>query len=227
MNLSPELEKPTTDLVTLAAEVRAITSHEELEGANAMIQDIKAMQKQINDFFDPHVKRAHEAHKALTMDRQKFLGPLIHAEGQLKTVANRFILMERQKAEEERQRLEAEARAVEEQRRKVEAERMRKEAEKLRKAGEAEASKALQAEAKAVVAAPIHVVVDAPAAPPLPKGMTPTVRWGFKVVDITRVPLEYLIVNEEMVARIASAMKERMSIPGLEAVKIEGIASRK
>ncbi len=226
MNLSVELEASTTDLVTLAKQA-SITCQEELDGANALLQDVKAMQKQILNFFNPHVARANEAHKALTMDRAKFLEPLLLAEEQLKDVSKKYLDVQRQKAEAERARLEEKARKKEEARRKVEAEHMREEAEQLRKAGQAKAAKAVEAEAKAIVAAPIQFFEPVyVAAPVVPKGMTVTVRWGYKVVDFSKIPSEYLEVNDKLLSKVAAAMKDRLSIPGIEAVKIDGISSR-
>lgn len=226
MNLDPALASTTTDLVSLAGEIRAISSQAELDGAKALLDDLGAMKQQIAGFFAPHKANAHKAHKMLCDDENRFLKPLDLAERQIRSASSVYLLAEQRKADAERQRLEAEARAKEEARRKAEAEALEAEAKRLAKRGKTEEVQVLREEAKAKLAEPVFVHVEAPPTPALPKGMSQTVRWGYRVVDFSKVPDEYKIENDAMLKRVAAAMKDRLSIPGIEAVKIDGIALR-
>ncbi len=237
MNLDPALASTTTDLVSLAGEIRAISSQAELDGCQLMIQDIKAMKAKIHEVFDPHVDeahaiatKAHNHHRSLAGKRNLILAPLDAAEGRLKLFSSDFIIAEKEKIEAERARLLKIAQEKEEARRKAEADRLEAEAAALRKKGQAEAAAEAKQEAKQLLAQPVFVQLDEddlPETPVLPKGMSQTVRYKAHVVDFALLPDKWKIADQKELDKAAQAMKERLAIPGVVAVKIDGIASRR
>lgn len=98
---------------------------------------------------------------------------------------------------EERKRLAAEAVKA-----KAAADRAALEAEKRRQA-------ALEA-----AAAPTSVA----AAVPKVSGMTERTRWHFKIIDATKLPLQYTLTipNESLLQDVATRLKEKASVPGVE-----------
>lgn len=50
-----------------------------------------------------------------------------------------------------------------------------------------------------------------------------TYRWGFELEDITKVPLEYLVLNEVLVRKLIVASSGAMKIPGIKNIKTESL----
>ena len=74
-----------------------------------------------------------------------------------------------------------------------------------------------------------EVSVAAPIVAPkteTPTGISYKTVWDFKVVDATKVPREYLIVNEQMLRKFAGATKGKIAVPGVEFTSRKEVASR-
>lgn len=201
MNLSTEIETTKTDILAAATGLQVIETAADLADATAILQDLKAMQKRIGDFFDPHVKRAHEAHKALTQDRAKFLEPLEQAEGQIKTLCGNYELFQKKAREAAQRQLEESARKDEQERRAAQAEELK--------------AQGHTAEASAVLAEPVHVAVVAPPVSVKPSGLTSRTVWKYEVVSADLLPREYMIPDEKAISGVVRSMKGKTSIPGV------------
>lgn len=135
------------NLVIRQANALVIASDEDYEEAGAFLNHvIVAGRKQVEDFFAPHVKRAFEAHRALTSDRAKHLEPWEEAERIVKERRVTYFRAQEEKRQAEQRERERQARALEEERKRQEAE-----AERQRAAAEAERVRA-EAEARRVAA---------------------------------------------------------------------------
>jgi cell wall assembly regulator SMI1 len=121
-----------------------VTTTAQYEEAGAKLQAIKALSKKLDETFDPHIKRAFEAHRGLVAEKKTHQSPLQTAEALIK----RAMLGYQQ--DEERKRLELEAKAQEEARK--EREKLEAQAAKLAAAGKVEKAEAKMATAAAVVA---------------------------------------------------------------------------
>jgi hypothetical protein len=121
--------------------------------ADNTVKDLDLMIKEVSDFFDPLVKKAHEAHKALTGKRGEVIKPLedakIYLVNQVKTYQRKL-----------KEAAEAEARRLAEIARKEEEERRLAEAEQAMADGNEEEANAILEEP--VYVAPVRAQVETP-----------------------------------------------------------------
>lgn len=198
-----------------------IQTADQYSAAGERLKAIKGLMAKVMETFAPHIKRAHDAHKALVAEKDAHLAPLLQAESILK----RGVLTYQQEAE--RIRREQEARAQEEARK--ERERLERQAAAAEAKGRAEKAEALRTTAAAVVA-PILPVVT-------PKISGVSVRTSFKaqVVDLPAlvkgiaagiVPINAICADMAFLNNQARAMKETLNYPGVKVVEEQAIASR-
>lgn len=210
----------TTETHTTLDQVRALTVTDTATYAIAgdRITGLRALSKSIEAFFDPHVKRAHEAWKALTTDRKALVDPI---EAQVTRLGRE---MANFAAEQERlarvQREEDHRRAQEQERAAALAE-----AAGMEGAG-------MPDEAMAVVDGLLaSVPVTAPLVPSVPKvdGVSYRDEWRHEVTDAKLVPREYLMVNEPAIAKVVAATQGAVQIPGVRTfiVKVPMVRGRR
>lgn len=203
-----ELVVPETnqDGVTALEQARAlqVVDNDSYRVADEMAVALKGLEKQVDSLFDEHIKRANEAHKALTSKKKLFATPIIEARGLVKNKMDQF------RDEQERLRL-AEERRLQAIADKLAEEQQLADALSAEKAGDSAAATAIVAEP---VQSPVIIVPKA-----LPKTATvirkvvdkdkitaaigrtngkiaiPGVHiyqiWTFNVVDAAQVPSEY------------------------------------
>lgn len=194
------------------------------------LKGIKAFREQIADTFDPHIRRAHEAHKALCKEKQDAEAPLAQAE---RIVKDALVVYDR---EQERIR-QAEARRLQEEARLQEEERRLMDAIELEEAGKATGDDGLQAEADALLEQPIIVptVAVAPATPKV-QGVAFRETWSAKVTSVAALA-KYVAANPQFAALLsanmpalnaqARSLKGQLQIPGVEAVCTRDVAARR
>ena len=216
-----ELERRTDPLV-VRADAFVIESDIAYETAADFLRDCKAMQKDIREAFEEPVKKAHEAHKAMTGLRGKLLSPIEAADKRVKAKMAGWVEAKERAAREEEQRRQAEARKAEEDRRLAEAAQLE--------------AQGRQQEADAALAAPVHVPAQrVVAAPPKVEGTAVRKKYGAKVVDLDalvravaagKVPLTLICPNQRALDSLAQAGPESFAIPGCELVTETVIAAR-
>ncbi len=185
------------------------------------LKNIKSMRTEIAETFEPHIKRAHESHKALVKERADAEAPLADAERIVKSALVTF--------DQEQERIRrAEAARLQEQMRLQEEERRLTEAVELEAAGET-------AEAEALIAAPVFVPTVA-VAPSTPKvtGISYRETWSANVTDLGAL-VKYvaahpqfaglLLANMPSLNAQARSLKAQMQIPGVEAVCTRDVAA--
>lgn len=215
-----ELQQESTTALQVAKDFR-VTNTEQYLASAGRLQAIKALSKKLDETFDPHIKRAFDAHRSLVAEKKVHQQPLIEAEGHIK----RAVLGYQQ--EQERIRREAEAKAQEEARK--EREKLEARAAKAAAAGKTEKAEALQQSAAAVVT-PIITSTT-----PKVSGISTRVTYKATVIDKLElvkacaagtVPLNALDVNMPFLNNQARAMKETLAYPGVKVEQETGIASR-
>ena len=204
-----------------AAQAFTITTPEQFVESGERLKGLKALSKKIDDTFDPHIKRAFDAHRSLVAEKRVHQNPLQTAEALIK----RQILSYQQEQERERRELEAKAQeAARKEREKLEA-RAAKAAEK----GQAEKAEALQTTAAAVV---MPIIANTT---PKIAGISTRTSYRAEVVDKMElvkavaagtVPLAALDVNTAYLNGQARLNKESLAYPGVKVVQETGIASR-
>lgn len=99
-----------------------------------------------------------------------------------------------------------------------EARRVIEEAEAARRAAEA-------AEAEAEMTPDIPIIATAPTAPAVQGASVRTV-WRWRVVDISAVPREYMLIDERKIGALVKNLKAKHGIPGIEAFEESVVAVR-
>ena len=186
------------------------------ERAGKYLLDIKCFIKKIKITFDPIVKKAHEAHKEATKQRNFHLDPVVKAETILKDKLKTY---ERQK---EKEAEEARKKAEEERQKKIEEETKRRQVEAEKKAKKE--AEVMGIDEKDVKVDKIEEVTpeDVEVEQPLPtidrvKGLGIRKTWKWKAVDYAKIPREYLILDEIRINKEVRTLKENTNIPGIEA----------
>ena len=185
-----------------ARQVRVI-DNPSMEKANGLLTDIRAIRKEIQDTFKPLAEKAHQAHKAILEQQKKAEAPLVEAEGILKTQIKSYMdEVERLRREEER-RLQEIARKQEEERRLAEALQ-----------AEAEGNKE---EAEAILEEPAYIPMPT-VKTDIPKIDNRLFRkvWKFKIIDINKIPIQYLMPDMVKIGGVVRAMKGATNIPGIQ-----------
>jgi len=204
--------------------------------AGTMLRGIKALTKEADDVFDPAVKKAHEAHKAILNAKNSVVEPLREAEKILKRGMGDY------HAEQERKRLAEETRLREIAERQAAEERKRIEEE--RKA--AIAAAALEGAAKLNAVAQQTPPPPPPAANVIVASFTPKVSgvstrtvWKVDVFDVPALLrhvvdnakdhpelLSWVSVNLQPLRELARDEKGETGIPGVRFVSETVVASR-
>lgn len=202
-----ETNEVETKAVTIVdqAKVVKVTDSETYITAGSLWKQIGDMITEIKDTFDPICEAAYRAHKAATEKRAKYLNPLTQAQKDVKK------LMSDYDAEQERIRLAEEAR-LRELARKEEEERKLQEAIQAELEGNHEA-------AEKIIQEPVQVapVVVPKATPKMVGGPVYQTRWKFEITDAEKVPREYLMIDEQKIGKIVTALKDKTNIPGIRA----------
>ena len=229
------IEKKALSTVTKAQNL-VIKNNEQYVDATDFLKAIKALEKEVEDTFNPIIEKAHQAHKEALGQKEKYFKPLVNAERLIKgKIADYDTEQERIRAEAEAKlRREAEAEEARLRKIKEEQERVwrekeeaaRKETERLAKAGkEEEAAKAraeadraarmaeerrLQAEEVQVVAPTLAPTVEKVA------GISFKENWTAEVVDVALLPKGFMIPDMPKLNQYARTMKSAARIAGVK-----------
>lgn len=243
------LARQSGDLVT-TAKALVITDPDSFERAGEFIQTLKDKARQIEEFFEADIQRAHAAWKGLTAKRAGFLDPLKESIAIVSSRYATFAQEEKRKAEAERRRRELEEQRKEQERiraeaeiRAVEAKRLAAEAEHATSRTEAlaleEQASLLTAEAETLKVEAAHVQPPVLAAQPSvtpPKGVTVRANWRHEVIDKMaliravvsgNVSHEALLPNDTYLGARARADKDSVTIAGVRFFDAGSVANRR
>lgn len=205
-----------------------VTDNDTYTLAAGMVQGIKALRQRIAEVFDPHIQRAHQAHKALVAEKAQAEAPLTEAEGIIKRGLVDYTLAQERIRLAEQRRLETEARKREEERRLAEAAALETAA---RATGDAD----MLAEAQELIAAPVETpTVIVPKATPKIAGISFRESWHATVRDkmalikfVAANPNYATLLDANMPAlnQLARSLKTGMNIPGVRADSDTGAAA--
>jgi hypothetical protein len=224
MEMQIPIEKEIeTQAIALRSEALAfqVVDQQSYSLANEFGKRIKAAMKQIDDYCDPVIEAAHQAHKKAVEQKKKFYAPFEEA---------KKIIDEKQiawwKAEQERIAIEK-RKAEEEARKKAEEERLRQ-AQELQDAGLTEA-------AQEALEQPIVIEKVAIDEPIKAGGESYRESWSAEVVDIMALvkavangsqPIAYLQPNMTALNSAARTFKGTVQIPGVKIVSSTILARR-
>lgn len=228
-------------VLTAGAELISVETREDYEVLIKQEDTAIAFKKQVEDYWNPSIAKAHALHKELTGKRGEMLKPLEEFISVCKRVGGAFLAAEQRREQErldamrkeaERIRREQEAKLAAEQaafRAKQEAERKAAEEafknspEELAKAkARLEAAEQAQREAEARKAEEMmdtSLVPQSAAKVSAGAGRATVETWTFEVVDESLVPRKYLVLNTKAIQSEVTSFKDKTSIPGIRAVK--------
>jgi len=213
INASAEIKLKEAESYVISSPAMATAAGEDLKKIKALGKQLEEDRKQITKPLDDE--------KALVMDHyrpaQEFL---VKAESVLKGKLNVYL------QDEERKRREAQAKAEADARK--ERERLQREAEKAAAKGQTEKADALRENAAAVTT---HVVQE----PTKIAGVAVRQLWRARVTDKTalvKAALErpdvmaLILVDESSLNKLATALKDNLNIPGVEAYSESSMSAR-
>lgn len=210
-HITPALTAEVSNTLTIAKDFRIVTP-DQYADAGTKLTLIKGLGKKIEDHFDPHIKRAFEAHRALVADKKQAMAPLGEAENLIKRQMLGFQQEQERKAREEQARLEEQARK--------ERERLEARAAKAEEKGKAEKAEDLRMQA-ATIATPVVAVQT-----PKVAGISTRTAWDFEIVDESLIPRKYLVVDRQKIAGVVRALKTETGIPGIRVFQSTSLAAR-
>lgn len=214
IDITPERELQQKALaIPEQAKMIVVSDRESMEIADNTINSIKSVIKEIDDWFEPIVKAAFDAHRALTAKRADTKKPLEEAARYLTTQIKSYQMEEKRRAEEEAARMREAARKAEE-------ERLLREAEEAERSGNKEEAEAILNEEVSVPYVPpvMNVAkVDNRRYRIIPKGRITNPVALIKAIAANPALMDLVKFDQGAINRKAARLgKELNEIPGLE-----------
>lgn len=185
------------------AESMPIETDEDFHHADKLVTEGQDYIKGVKSFMNPHIERAHIAHKELTGDRKILIDPF---EKGTKLLGGKMATYNYKREEEkQKEREEAFAKAKAEQGSACEAQ-----AKELEEAGEKEAAEAVREMKETAVPVQVDKASDH-----LMSNTKFKTDWIPSITSPLEVPREYLVVDEARIQKMVRKMKGNISIPGV------------
>lgn len=214
IKLSPDMEKDISNLIEWSNNL-AITDNYKRSMVMNDLKKVKDMKQRIIAFFKDSKDKAYATWKSIVAQEKSFTDVLDRVEENVKRKILSFDQEERRRREEEQRRLQA---IADEQARR-ERERLMKKAESLKTP---EKREALLEQAESIVPPQVQIPE-----PEKEKGEYTRKIWKARVVDVNKLPREYMIPNEKLLDNIAKTTKGAMRIDGVEFYCEEVLAVRR
>jgi hypothetical protein len=212
-NMEKELEKKVITLPEKAARI-IVHDNKTLKIANDFLLGIKSLRKEINAAWDPVIEKAHKAHKEALDQKKKYEEPLKKAEGEIKIRIASYM------EDQEKKRREAEEKAAEAEKKRMETQvHMEEEARHLESKGNIQEAKEIRNRI------PEFRPTSLPDVPTLNNVKTRKI-WKWEVVDISKVPIQFLQIDRAKVTAQVNMHREKTNIPGIRVFSETSVAAR-
>lgn len=195
----------------------AITTPTEHDAALSTLKELKSLKTRIIDFFKPSKEAAAKSHKLIVANEKSFTDRLDSAEKIAKQALLKYQLAEEEKRKAEERKLQAQA----DEKARKEREKLEALAAKADASGKTEKAEALRQQAEVVEAPVVRVESRVEA-----KGSSIRKTWRAKVVDPSKVPDDWWIINQDALDTFARGTKGSMPIQGVEFYEDSGLAVR-
>lgn len=199
-----EIKVESHDLVVKAQNM-AIKTQEGYVGGAEFLKSLKSLQKKASDFFSPIVSKAYDTWKTAKAKENEVIDPLKKAESLVKNKMIEYDAEQRRIAEEAQRKADEDARKAQE--------KITAKADKAAESGDLEKAQALRQQA---ASAPVPIIEKST---PKVAGIKSRENWEFEIVDIYKVPIEYLLVDESKVKKAVNIFKKTDAIPGIRAYR--------
>ena len=159
----------------------------------------------IENFREPK-QASHKAWKAVCDLERKLLTPLQTIKIEINRKLGKYSFEKEEKArKEEELRIAAERKRIEEE--------AIKRAEELEKNGaKEEAAQALEEAVDPIMQPTPEPIEKAPKV----EGIVHKTRWSFRIKDVSKIPLEFMMPDEKKIRQVVQSMKQDTKIPGIE-----------
>lgn len=215
------------------ARATAVVDVATYQAASELLKGIKQLRQKIAETFDPHVKRAFDAHRALCEEKRQAEAPLTEAERVIKNALIAYDNEQERLRRAEQQRLEREAR---EQQEREAIER----AAALEREGKDYGDDSMVAEARQIIeeqlVAPPPPVASVAKTTPHVAGIVHRSTWNAQVTDLMAL-VRFVAANPSHVGLLsanlpalnaqARSLKGAMRLPGVQAVETRDVAARR
>ena len=187
-----------------------ITSNDVYMQAGDMLSTIKKVKKTIEEYFKPLKDAAHKSWKQICNRENEEIEKLTPSINHLNKQMTTWNIEQEKIRKSEENRLRQEAMIAEEERRLADALQAEKE-------GNKEEAIAILEEEQYVPPPIVEKLV------PKQAGLTMTTTWKWRLVDINKVPRQYLQVNESAINQVVRKLKDKSGISGIEVYPESGM----
>lgn len=212
-----EIKQEAKPVVRMAEEVNIVDEASQI-AASETLKMVKGSIKKVKERLDPICDASHKAWKANTELRKELTKPFADAEFIIKEKLANYLTEQEEKARKAQAEAEAKARHEEEKQRQ----KLNERADNWEEKGNEEKAEMLRDEAETVNVTP---EVKTPAVTKV-KGVSSKEDWYYEVTDITKVPQEYMIVNDKVLSALAKSSKGTIPIPGIKFYSKKNISVR-
>jgi endo-alpha-1,4-polygalactosaminidase (GH114 family) len=185
-----------------------IETEEQYVNAANLTKKVKGRYAEIDAMKKSITKPLNDAVKAIDAFFNPSLQKLKSVEDFLKRGSEAFYAEMKRKQEEEQRKAYEEAKK-EQERKRIQLE---SQAQKAEAAGKSEKAQSLFERAESVHV-PVQVVQKTP---PKVGGVKFVPQWKYRVVDASKIPVKYMVINDRMLSDIAKAGKGMVDVPGVE-----------
>lgn len=177
-----------------------IKDKQSFEEATSKLQTIKGLRKQIDGYWGELIKAAHTTWKRLNNKKKEMLKPVETIEDMLKGKINVYLDAEEKKRQEIQAKIAAE---------------VKERQEEIEKAIKQEADE----EQKEILKMQSDLMSESVILPQKDKAISQRYIYDFKVIDESKIPCEYLMINETKIKQKIREQKGETRIPGIEIIK--------
>ena len=178
------------------------------------LRRIKTFSKEIDDERKSITRKLDDVKSSIINLFRPAVDYLTQAESTLKAALTKFLDVEEKKRREEE--------AIKRKAADEAAEKLRAEAAILASQGEADSARALNQQAAML---PAMVQSDTPQTKLA--GVSSTERWTFEITDSTKIPREFLMVDDTKIRKVVQALKGETNIVGVRVFATTQISARR
>ena len=224
MEQSPEIIEVNTLALSVpdqAKQIAVIKTAEDYARAGDILLTIKEIRKKIENTFKP-IKQKVDAAKKEVLDQEKSADkPLAEAEAYIKPLISSYL------TKQEKIRKAEEVRLAEIARKQAEEDALLAAISAEEDATRNGATKEDAAqEAQAIIDQPVYIApVVVPKTVQKIAGISTTKQWKFRIADESKIPRQYLMVDEQKIGQIVRAMKDQADIPGIDVYSVDSISA--
>lgn len=203
---------------TQLSKIGRIETAEQYEQAADLVKFGLTVLETIDETFDDHIAQAHQLHKGLLATKKRFADPVNAGVATVKQLIGDYQIREERRRKDEEERVAHVAL-------KAQQESMFQEAQRVAAEGNHEEAEQIVNEA---LTAPAPTVII-PRSVTRVQGVSRRENWQFRIVDESKIPDEYWVVDEKKLASTVKSFhkKAEAMVPGIEVYDAGSVIVRK